>query len=250
MFSVGVPAISKHLKNIFEEKELDKTAVVSKMEITAEDGKRYNTDVYSLDAIIAVGYRMNSKKATNFRIWATKILKELAKIKLISDKMRVFNQVILKGNFKSKGKNKINLFDYWNFYFKSSSYISNLIKIKQLNLYTGKNYDRKSFDCEVDVYDMSVIIDNLISNAVDFNATIIDVCFENNKIKFFSNTKTINKENLNSIFELGFTTKEGGTGIGLYQIKRILNKYKWNIIVENKQDGVEFIIEVGGKDEK
>ena len=180
----------------------------------------------------------------------SEILKELAKIKLISDKMRVFNQVILKGNFKSKGKNKINLFDYWNFYFKSSSYISNLIKIKQLNLYTGKNYDRKSFDCEVDVYDMSVIIDNLISNAVDFNATIIDVCFENNKIKFFSNTKTINKENLNSIFELGFTTKEGGTGIGLYQIKRILNKYKWNIIVENKQDGVEFIIEVGGKDEK
>lgn len=59
VFSVGVPAISKHLKNIFEEKELDKTAVVSKMEITAEDGKRYNTDVYSLDAIIAVGYRIN-----------------------------------------------------------------------------------------------------------------------------------------------------------------------------------------------
>lgn len=76
VFSVGVPAISKHLKNIFEEKELDKTAVVSKMEITAEDGKRYNTDVYSLDAIIAVGYRINSKKATNFRIWATKVLKE------------------------------------------------------------------------------------------------------------------------------------------------------------------------------
>lgn len=76
VFSVGVPAISKHLKNIFEEKELDKTAVVSKMEITAEDGKRYNTDVYSLDGIIAVGYRINSKKATNFRIWATKVLKE------------------------------------------------------------------------------------------------------------------------------------------------------------------------------
>jgi len=76
VFSVGVPAISKHLKNIFEEKELDKTAVVSKMEITAEDGKRYNTDVYSLDAIIAVGYRVNSKKATNFRILATKVLKE------------------------------------------------------------------------------------------------------------------------------------------------------------------------------
>ena len=76
VFNVGVPAISKHLKNIFEENELDKNAVISKMEITAPDGKNYNTEVYSLDAIIAVGYRVNSKKATEFRIWSTKILKE------------------------------------------------------------------------------------------------------------------------------------------------------------------------------
>ena len=76
VFEVGVPAISKHLKNVFEEKELDRSSVVSKMEITAEDGKNYNTEVYNLDAIIAVGYRVNSKKATEFRIWATKILKE------------------------------------------------------------------------------------------------------------------------------------------------------------------------------
>ncbi|MDY4996583.1 MAG: virulence RhuM family protein [Bacilli bacterium] len=76
VFEVGVPAISKHLKNIFEENELIKNSVVSKMEITAEDGKNYNTEVYNLDAIIAVGYRINSKKATEFRIWATKILKE------------------------------------------------------------------------------------------------------------------------------------------------------------------------------
>ena len=62
VFDVGVPAISKHLKNIFEENELDKNSVVSKMEITAPDGKNYNTEVYSLDAIIAVGYRINSKK--------------------------------------------------------------------------------------------------------------------------------------------------------------------------------------------
>ena len=76
LFGVKVPAISKHLKNIFEEGELNEKVVVSKMEITADDGKNYNTEVYSLDAIIAVGYRINSKKATEFRIWATKILKE------------------------------------------------------------------------------------------------------------------------------------------------------------------------------
>ena len=76
LFNVEQPTISKNLKNIFEENELDKNPVVSKMEITAPDGKNHNTEVYSLDAIIAVGYRINSKKATNFRIWATKILKE------------------------------------------------------------------------------------------------------------------------------------------------------------------------------
>lgn len=76
VFDVQVPAISKQLKNIFDDEELDKNSVVSKMEITANDGKHYNTDIYNLDAIIAVGYRVNSKKATEFRIWATKILKE------------------------------------------------------------------------------------------------------------------------------------------------------------------------------
>lgn len=76
VFDVQVPAISKQLKNIFNDEELVKDSVVSKMEITADDGKRYNTEVYNLDAIIAVGYRINSKKATQFRIWATKILKE------------------------------------------------------------------------------------------------------------------------------------------------------------------------------
>ena len=68
VFDVGVPAISKHLKNIFEEQDLDKDLVVSKMEITADDGKNYNTEVYSLDAIIAVWYRLNSKRTINFRI--------------------------------------------------------------------------------------------------------------------------------------------------------------------------------------
>jgi len=76
LFEVNVPAISKHLKNIFESAELDKNSVISILETTASDGKKYNTKFYNLDAIIAVGYRVNSKKATKFRIWATEILKE------------------------------------------------------------------------------------------------------------------------------------------------------------------------------
>jgi len=79
LFGVNVPAISKHLANIYEEGELDKEATVSKMETVQEEGGRQvarNKDFYNLDAIIAVGYRVNSKRATQFRIWATKILKE------------------------------------------------------------------------------------------------------------------------------------------------------------------------------
>ena len=76
LFGVQRPAITKHLKNIFESGELDENSVSSILEHTAEDGKNYKTTFYNLDAIIAVGYRVNSSKATNFRIWATSLLKE------------------------------------------------------------------------------------------------------------------------------------------------------------------------------
>lgn len=76
LFSVKQPTISKHLRNIFNEGELDEKAVYSKMEYTATDGKTYDTGFYNLDAIIAVGYRVNSKEATQFRIWATNTLRE------------------------------------------------------------------------------------------------------------------------------------------------------------------------------
>jgi hypothetical protein len=79
LFGVEVPAINKHLNNIFEENELNKAATISKMEIVQQEGNRQvkrQVEFYNLDAIIAVGYRVNSKQATQFRIWATKTLKE------------------------------------------------------------------------------------------------------------------------------------------------------------------------------
>lgn len=76
VFECSTDNISLHLKHIFEEKELDKKSVTEKCSLTADDGKNYNTTIYSLDAIIAVGYRVNSKKATEFRMWATRVLKE------------------------------------------------------------------------------------------------------------------------------------------------------------------------------
>lgn len=76
LFGVKVPAISKHLSNIFETRELEENSAISILETTAADGKNYKTSYYSLDAIIAVGYRVNSINATQFRIWATKTLRE------------------------------------------------------------------------------------------------------------------------------------------------------------------------------
>ena len=76
LFGVSIPTINEHLKNIFNDEELEKNSVIRKSLITAADGKKYNTNLYNLDAIISVGYRVNSKKATYFRKWATQILKE------------------------------------------------------------------------------------------------------------------------------------------------------------------------------
>jgi hypothetical protein len=76
LFEVQRPAITKHLKNIFASGELQENSVSSILEHTAMDTKIYKTKFYNLDAIIAVGYRVNSKKATQFRIWATQVLKE------------------------------------------------------------------------------------------------------------------------------------------------------------------------------
>lgn len=76
LFGVSKSTISEHLTNIFADRELDEISVVRNFRTTASDGKNYNTNYYNLDAIISVGYRVNSAKATQFRIWATQTLKE------------------------------------------------------------------------------------------------------------------------------------------------------------------------------
>ncbi len=99
LFDVNVPAISKHLKNIFESGELKDDSVVSKMEITASDGKHYQTQFYSLDAIIAVGYRVNSVRATQFRQWATSVLKVYAIRGYVLDRKRMENGTFLNEDY-------------------------------------------------------------------------------------------------------------------------------------------------------
>ena len=89
LFGVDRTVISKHLKNIFDSSELQQDAVCAKFANTAEDGKTYNTQFYNLDAIISVGYRVNSLQATRFRQWATKILNEYIKKGFVLDDDRL-----------------------------------------------------------------------------------------------------------------------------------------------------------------
>lgn len=100
LFGVGKAAISKHLGNIFRDGELEENSVVSILETAASDGKNYQVNHYNLDAILAVGYRVNSKQATNFRIWATKILRNYLISGFVVDKAKIsknydeFNKIL------------------------------------------------------------------------------------------------------------------------------------------------------------
>lgn len=91
LFNVSVPTINEHLKNIFSNKELDENSVIRKFRITAAAGNQYNTQFYNLDAIISVGYRVNSTRATQFRQWATGILREFALKGFVLDRKRLEN---------------------------------------------------------------------------------------------------------------------------------------------------------------
>lgn len=102
LFDVQRPAITKHLSNIFKEGELQKDAVCSKMEHTAEDGKIYQTDYYNLDAIISVGYRVNSLRATQFRRWATSVLKTFTIQGYVLDKERMKNGSFIEKDYFEK----------------------------------------------------------------------------------------------------------------------------------------------------
>lgn len=102
LFGKSKSTISEHLKNIFKEEELVEDSVVRKFRTTANDGKLYNTKCYNLDAIISVGYRVNSKQATQFRIWATKTLKEflIKGFTLDDERLKNNNQIFGKDYFE------------------------------------------------------------------------------------------------------------------------------------------------------
>ena len=95
LFDVQIPTVNEHLKNILNSGELEENSVIRKFLITASDGKNYKTKHYNLETIIALGYRINSEKATNFRRWATKVLKDFALRGYVLDDIRLKNGAYL-----------------------------------------------------------------------------------------------------------------------------------------------------------
>jgi len=145
LFGVQRPAISKHLKNIFESEELIETSVSSILEHTAEDGKNYKTTFYSLDAIIAVGYRVNSSKATRFRIWATQTLKEFITKGFVLDDERL-----------KQGKNF------------GEDYFEELVeRIREI-----RASERRFYQKITDIYALAIDYDKNHNQTKDFYATV------------------------------------------------------------------------------
>ncbi|MCG3719917.1 virulence RhuM family protein, partial [Aliarcobacter butzleri] len=145
LFEVNVPAISKHLKNIFETNELEEESVISKMETTASDGKKYKTNFYNLKVITAVGYRVNSHRATQFRKWATTILEEY----------------IIKG-FAMDDERLKNIHHFGKDYFDEQ-----LDRIREIRL-----SERRFYQKITDIYSLSADYDKEADITKDFYATV------------------------------------------------------------------------------
>jgi hypothetical protein len=145
LFGVQRPAITKHLKNIFDSGELDENSVSSILEHTAEDGKNYKTTFYNLDTIIAVGYRVNSNKATKFRIWAIKVLKEFITKGFVLDDERL-----------KQGK-----------HFGKDYFDELLERIREI-----RASERRFYQKITDIYALSIDYDNTDTLTKDFFATV------------------------------------------------------------------------------
>jgi hypothetical protein len=145
LFGVQRPAITKHLANIFESGELHEDSVCSILEHTADDGKNYKTTFYNLDAIIAVGYRVNSNKATKFRIWATKVLNEFITKGFVLDDERL-----------KQGK-----------HFGKDYFDELLERIREI-----RASERRFYQKITDIYALSIDYDNSDLLTKDFFATV------------------------------------------------------------------------------
>lgn len=183
LFEVTKQNISLHISRIFKEEELDKNSVVKFFLTTAIDGKTYNTKHYNLDMIVSIGYKVNSKKATKFRQWATSVLKNY-----IQNGYVINSEKITHERFKEL-ENNVSLLK------SKVEYISNSFEDNSLKPKQGIFYDGQIFDAYLFVVDLIksakseiVLVDNYI------NETVLTLLSKNPKIKIIIYTQSISKQ--------------------------------------------------------
>jgi len=216
-------------------KNLTANETIVQAEITHHISKMVSALKFNCEEISEY-VRNNYSEDKNFTTYLSNII-------YVANRMKVFKDVILKGNFSAKNKISINLYDYITFYIENSSAINSYKTIRKYIFCDEKLIGNLIF--KLDVYDISIMLENFVTNVAEFNGSIIEFKFimkEDKKIlEVFSDTPHILEQNIEKVFDLGFSTKNG-TGVGLYQIKNIVETYFKSIKVENVDKGVKFVI--------
>jgi prophage antirepressor-like protein len=212
LFGIQRQAITKHLKNIFNDGELLADSVSSKMELTAQDGKNYKTSVYNLDAILSVGYRVNSKNATQFRIWANKILKDyLLKGYAINNRMNR-----LEDNVESL-KTKVNEIDLQ---------INTHLIPTQGVFFDGQVFDAYALISKVIRSAKNNII--LIDNYID-DTTLTHLAKKKKDVKVLLLVKNIGKQ-------LSLDIQKANAQYGNFDVKQFIQSHDRFLIIDNGKE--------------
>lgn len=195
--------------------------------IMSEDLHYVSEDLFKL---------IHNVKDENFKKDA---LIEVGKIRNTEKELMAFSELLIKTNLDLRSKQLINLYEQTKLYEKNRSEPSYKMKITS-SIIDEKFIKKWQISC--DVLQLRIALDNFYQNAREHNAKFLDILFEENKIIFSSDSNKIDKLHLKNIFNLGYSTKPNGTGIGLHQIKQFFDKINCDISVEQPDNLVNFVV--------
>lgn len=223
---------------VFENNQLENQNVLQKVLLEDKEPRKQELFVHELNTVSdGIKYTINDLADDFYRTNEYDRVKEyILDFKRSADRLNTIKRQFLKlGTYDLIGKQMIDLKSYIKSYIKVSPYRNKIID----------EIDENEFGIKIDVFEFSTMLDNLISNAVDNEGTQIELKFEDTVLKITSDTAPIMINPIDKIFDLGTTTKEYGTGIGLYLVKEICDDYGWDITVSQDDENVSFEIQMG-----